>query len=150
MTSVSEDYARGFQAGYADFLFYGGSGEPPAVPPRDYWRLDERAGVRKPCVTDWFSGFRHGVTVAGHQGYREMEEIPTELLLPFETDHYAESDGAWMDKVTDVSVWRGQTQNEMDEVVEPREAVAPEDVELIAPPEPDDGWRQRDARDLEP
>jgi hypothetical protein len=35
--SESPDYAWGFREGFADFVYGGGSGEPPAVPPRPYW-----------------------------------------------------------------------------------------------------------------
>src|SRR3974390_3207027 len=33
---VSEDYARGFKEGFAEYLFRGGNGEPPLVAPARY------------------------------------------------------------------------------------------------------------------
>src|SRR5262245_36433225 len=34
----SPDFAVGFKAGFEDYLFAGGNGEPPVVPPRGYWK----------------------------------------------------------------------------------------------------------------
>src|SRR5687768_1746647 len=34
--SISPDYADGFKAGYAEYLFRGGDGEPPIVAPLHY------------------------------------------------------------------------------------------------------------------
>ena len=33
----SIDYERGFENGFIDYLMYGGSGNPPPLPPRRYW-----------------------------------------------------------------------------------------------------------------
>src|SRR5262245_13834578 len=35
----SNDYARGFKEGFADYLYGGGTGEPPPLPPRRYRHL---------------------------------------------------------------------------------------------------------------
>src|SRR5437879_1645333 len=37
-TGFSGDFGRGFQEGFADYLYAGGYGNPPPVPPRSYWR----------------------------------------------------------------------------------------------------------------
>src|SRR5437660_10934811 len=34
----SEDFADGFQEGLADYVYAGGDGEPPALPPHRYWK----------------------------------------------------------------------------------------------------------------
>src|ERR1700737_2929218 len=36
-TVYSSDFARGFKVGYSDYLYAGGTGAPPPVPPRCYW-----------------------------------------------------------------------------------------------------------------
>src|ERR1700733_7355933 len=33
----SSDHIAGFEAGYADYLYAGGNGEPPPIPPKCYW-----------------------------------------------------------------------------------------------------------------
>jgi hypothetical protein len=72
----SKDYVRGYKDGYADYLTYGGNGEPPATPPfiyrlRPYQTPD---GIR--AIEDWYSGFRHGSAMARASGYRETIVIP--------------------------------------------------------------------------
>ncbi len=67
----SADYADGFVEGYATYLYEGGNGLPPAVPPRRYWdhRYESPAGER--AVEDWFAGYRHGAGNARASGLRE-------------------------------------------------------------------------------
>ncbi len=72
----SKDYIRGYKDGYADYLTYGGNGEPPATPPftyrlRPYQTPD---GIR--AIEDWYSGFRHGAAMARASGYRDSIVIP--------------------------------------------------------------------------
>src|SRR5262249_24770184 len=38
--SYSADFALGFKDGFADYLFAGGPGNPPPLPPRPYWRAE--------------------------------------------------------------------------------------------------------------
>src|SRR5947207_1402939 len=33
----SHDWERGFKDGFADYLYAGGTGLPPPLPPREYW-----------------------------------------------------------------------------------------------------------------
>jgi hypothetical protein len=74
--SYSASYAEGFQDGYADYLNAGGSGQPPALPPRHYWTWTCEGRARGPqAAIDWFDGFRDGADAARASGQRE-------LLLP--------------------------------------------------------------------
>ncbi len=75
----SRHYHRGFLVGFADYLQFGGNGEPPPVPPRQYWKQDSPAG--RQAVEDWFSGFRHGATIARRSGYRELIVVPVSAAL---------------------------------------------------------------------
>jgi hypothetical protein len=72
----AKDYARGFKDGYADYLDYGGNGEPPATPPFAYRlrRYQTPQGLRD--IEEWYAGFRHGSAVARTSGYRETNVIP--------------------------------------------------------------------------
>src|ERR1700722_12792702 len=55
---VSDDYARGYLDGFADYLDAGGTGEPPPYPPACYrlscWQTPEG----QKAVQDWYAGFR--------------------------------------------------------------------------------------------
>ncbi|MCA9192641.1 MAG: polysaccharide biosynthesis/export family protein [Planctomycetales bacterium] len=66
----SSDYEAGFEAGFVDYLMYGGPGQPPALPPRRYWwSACEGCGVGT-AMEDWFNGFRHGASIAMNSGIR--------------------------------------------------------------------------------
>jgi hypothetical protein len=79
---ASLDYESGFKDGFADYLYAGGTGEPPPVPPRQYWRVTYETPQGHQAIQDWFDGFRHGATVARDSGYREGVTIPSSLLSP--------------------------------------------------------------------
>ena len=72
----SADYARGFEAGFVDYLDSNGTGEPPAAPPWCYRRVNQVTAARLQAIADWFAGFRHGASVARATGYRQFIVIP--------------------------------------------------------------------------
>jgi hypothetical protein len=72
----SVDYARGFRDGYADYLFAGGTGEPPLLPPRRYWGVGYETPDGVQAIQDWFAGYRHGAAEAEQSGYRQLVRIP--------------------------------------------------------------------------
>jgi len=74
--TFSDDYARGFIEGFEDYLYAGGNGEPPALPPRDYWRPEYETSEGHQAIQDWFAGFRHGTSEAGMSGYRQLVKVP--------------------------------------------------------------------------
>ena len=80
--TYSEDYAQGFKDGFADFLFEGGSGEPPPLPPRHYRGLAYQTPQGYQAIQDWFAGYRHGTTVARTDGYRQWVTGSTSLPHP--------------------------------------------------------------------
>jgi hypothetical protein len=65
------DYALGFRDGFVDYIYAGGDGEPPPVPPRQYWNVALRGPDGKAAASQWFAGYRHGANVARSSGYRE-------------------------------------------------------------------------------
>ncbi len=69
------DYSWGFREGFADFVYAGGDGEPPAMPPRIYWQADMRSREGAAAVASWFEGYRHGARVAREGGYRDATTI---------------------------------------------------------------------------
>lgn len=75
----SNDYADGFQEGFAHFVFRGGNGEPPPLAPRRYRNLDRQTPCGFAAMEDWFAGFRHGATVARDGGFRRWVTGPSSL-----------------------------------------------------------------------
>jgi hypothetical protein len=79
--NCSEHFADGFKTGFADYLYAGGNGEPPVVPPRPYWKPQYESPQGQQLVQDWFRGFRHGAAVAKESGYRESVLVPASAGL---------------------------------------------------------------------
>jgi hypothetical protein len=75
----SEDYRKGFKAGFADYVLFGGTGDPPVVPPRHYWQNHYQTPEGYQAIQDWYAGFRHGSLVAMEGGYRQYVPVPTSL-----------------------------------------------------------------------
>ena len=74
-------YARGFRQGFVDYVYAGGTGEPPPVPPRPFWRINFRNKLGDQAIRDWYVGYRHGAAVARDDGYRDRAVIPSSELL---------------------------------------------------------------------
>ena len=77
----STDYAAGFKDGFAEYLFWGGDGEPPLVAPLQYRRLRYQTAEGYAAVADWFAGYRHGVAVAKASGARQWVTGPSALAV---------------------------------------------------------------------
>ena len=80
--AFSEDYAQGFKDGFAHYLFRGGNGEPPPLPPRHYRKLSYQTPQGYQAIEDWFAGFRHGASMARQNGYRQWITGPSPLRCP--------------------------------------------------------------------
>ena len=74
-------YTAGFKDGFVDYVYGGGSGEPPPVPPRPFWNVDIRNPRGHTEATDWFAGYRHGAQVAREEGYRKRTLVPLSMFL---------------------------------------------------------------------
>lgn len=72
-------YVRGFRDGFADYLYAGGNGEPPVVPPWYYRRTVHETQEGLTATEDWFAGFRHGARVAQESGLRDLVVVPISL-----------------------------------------------------------------------
>jgi hypothetical protein len=72
----SDDFAWGFKHGFTDYLDNGGTGQPPPLPPRHYWKLKYQTPEGYRAIQEWFSGFQQGVEVAKASGYREYSVVP--------------------------------------------------------------------------
>ncbi len=75
--AFSKDYADGFTDGFVDYLQFGGSGQPPYVPPKRYWSPHFRTPEGHQAIEQWYAGFRRGVAAAHQSGYREWVTLPS-------------------------------------------------------------------------
>ncbi len=79
LSQRTEDYARGFKDGYADYLFRGGDGEPPLIAPDRYRHLRYQNPQGYQAVEEWFAGYRHGAGVARDTKARQWITGPSAL-----------------------------------------------------------------------
>jgi hypothetical protein len=70
--TYSPDYVAGFHAGFADYLYAGGCGDPPAMPPKHYRHFHAESPRGAKALQDWYGGFRHATTVAKESGLRQF------------------------------------------------------------------------------
>lgn len=78
----SVHYGRGFVDGFADFLYAGGTGEPPMVPPWRYRKAVYETPEGFQAIEDWFAGFRHGAGAAQASGLRNFVLVPLSQVPP--------------------------------------------------------------------
>ncbi len=68
-------FGDGYRAGYVA-VASGGSGCPPAIPPRKYWRWQYQTPEGQAQMAAWSSGFPHGAAAAEQDLAGEFMEIP--------------------------------------------------------------------------
>jgi hypothetical protein len=78
----SKDFESGFKEGFSDFLYSGGTGAPPPVPPRCYWNFKYETPEGHKAAENWFAGFRAGAENARESGYRKLVLVPASTSLP--------------------------------------------------------------------
>jgi hypothetical protein len=80
----SPDYATGFRDGYVSYLDAGGTGAPPPIPPRYYWKSTYQSPGGHQAIYDWYTGCELGARVAQQSGYRELITVPSSInRMPF-------------------------------------------------------------------
>lgn len=79
--SITDAYEAGFKDGFVDYVYAGGTGEPPPVAPREFWNVGRRNPHGHAAAAEWFAGYRHGALVAREDGYRERSLAPSSALL---------------------------------------------------------------------
>jgi hypothetical protein len=83
-SGLSADFERGFKDGFTDYLDFGGTGEPPPLPPRMYWKDDYQSLAGHVAIEDWFAGFRQGAAEAQASGWRDFATVPSSVGAPAE------------------------------------------------------------------
>ncbi len=84
--AYSTDFARGFKQGYVDYLYSGGTGNPPPTPPVRYWKSSYQTPEGHLAAQDWFAGFKQGVAAAKQAGNRELTIVP--LYFPVDNPQF--------------------------------------------------------------
>ncbi len=70
-------FYEGFLDGFVDHVYSGGNGEPPVIPPCQFWtnkNVDASASI-----TEWNAGFRRGAAAASEGGYRDRVVVPVSI-----------------------------------------------------------------------
>jgi hypothetical protein len=126
-----DEYALGFRDGFVDFVYAGGDGQPPPVPPRKFWNVAWRTPEGDVAAQQWFAGYRHGAQSARNGGYRQSGIVNSS----YRTDLAA---GSWTSAAPPTMVDSASPLGPPIETLPtPPEAPAPSDGEsLPAPPKP--------------
>jgi hypothetical protein len=75
----SKDYERGFKFGFADYLYAGGKGLPPPLPPRRYWKPKYESPAGYQAIEEWYAGYAHGAALAMASGARQFVPVPSSV-----------------------------------------------------------------------
>lgn len=75
--AYTPDFERGFREGFAEFLYGGDPGVPPAVPPKDYQRPRYMTPEGHQAILDWYAGWTKGVAAGKASGLRQLMMIPS-------------------------------------------------------------------------
>lgn len=73
---TTDDYSHGFREGFVDFLRRGVPDYVPDLPPREYWKTAYQSPEGYQAIQEWYSGFKHGASVARDKGYRQWMAVP--------------------------------------------------------------------------
>ena len=82
---LSEHFQGGFRDGYSEYLYAGGNGTPPGVPPRRYWNDDWQTPDGHRAIEQWYDGYRAGANMAILQGRRHVAVVPSAQSTMFPT-----------------------------------------------------------------
>jgi hypothetical protein len=72
-----KEYEQGFKEAFVDYLEFGGSGQPPYLPPKRFWGASYSTPQGHQAIEDWYAGFRHGASEAQNSGYRQWVTLPS-------------------------------------------------------------------------
>jgi hypothetical protein len=133
---MSEHYAWGFRDGFAELVYAGGNGEPPAAPPRTLWRAGWRTGPGKQAADDWFAGYRHGATIAREGGYREQAVLRSSAASAAHSVNF--EDGQLIDRMPMADIYYEGTPGLLPPTADPlnpQESMPSGDEPTLEPPQ---------------
>jgi hypothetical protein len=130
---ASADYADGFVDGFSEFLYAGGNGDPPVLPPKKYRHLRYQTPEGYQAIEDWFAGYRHGVAVAKEKGFRELVTGPSSLRTAATTGQVP--NGMVLNQAPNFQlIGEGVSPGASGETVSPKAATGPSPVKILPPP----------------
>lgn len=93
----SAEYRAGFRDGFIDYVYAGGCGEPPPVPPREFWNVSLRSPEGHARAQQWFNGYRHGAGTARDGGYRQLAMLQSSYVGHASDESYEQApfDSSW-------------------------------------------------------
>jgi hypothetical protein len=80
------DHEFGFIDGFVDYLEAGGTGNPPPLPPRRYWKGKYQNPYGYECMQEWFRGYEHGALAARDSNYRMFVTVPLSDAITTQTE----------------------------------------------------------------
>jgi hypothetical protein len=80
------DHELGFVDGYVDYLEAGGTGDPPPLPPRRYWKGKYQNPYGYERMQEWFRGYEHGALAARDSNYRMFVTVPLSDAVTWQTE----------------------------------------------------------------
>ncbi|MCA9234812.1 MAG: hypothetical protein KDA44_05050 [Planctomycetales bacterium] len=90
---ASEEFEAGFRDGFVDYVYAGGTGEPPPLPPRKFWNAAYRNPDGHVGSADWFNGYRTGAAIARDGGFRRAAIVRSSYELGYASDMWDEPSG---------------------------------------------------------
>ena len=82
------EFGAGFRDGFVDYVYAGGDGAPPPLPPRKFWNVAHRNPAGHAASHDWFAGYRQGAAAARDGGYRQQAIVQSSFefssALPYD------------------------------------------------------------------
>lgn len=82
---ASEDFARGYIDGYADYLIAGRTTDPRPTPPKRYLKFTVHTPESMLAIEDYYAGFHAGAIDAEASGLRQRMVVPVVVPIPCET-----------------------------------------------------------------
>lgn len=130
----TKDFECGFKEGFADYLYSGGAGAPPPVPPRCYWNYKYETPEGHKAIHNWFAGFREGAVCAKQSGYRQLTVVPASTCLLRATSQTTQPTTSSPSPASGTPGGAGPPTEEL--LPLPKPVPAKEDSSILGPPPP--------------
>ncbi len=70
------EYGEGFKTGFAEYLYHGGNGYLPQLPPQEYRSIEYQTPAGYQAINRWYAGYAHGSHTAEAGGFRRLVTGP--------------------------------------------------------------------------
>lgn len=100
-------YYQGFREGFLEYVFAGGTGQPPPIPPRRFWKIGYRNALGDKAISEWREGYVRGTHAAEAGGYRKRAVVPALNAIAGKNSHWSPSLGDYQIDSADDSEYSG-------------------------------------------